>query len=327
MSALALVEHTHTANQLEVALSAVPTITDADEAIASATKVRAVKAALKELGNATDARIVATRLEIALIRRVGQLGAAGTAFHGTQVRSMCHKLAELDDNAFEQFLSQVIDDMSPIKAWQRYRPETDSERAVRERWQAKAAEHRKRLLEDGDYYAEWDRKRQDAEVTYDAQRKRSAVTHAVAEIISELDMDNRPFSTRELVTKIREDFVAATQNEYEWADDPEIGSLLEEAARTGLREDAIDAGYDHPKRLTYYDSEIGWVRVPWHIASVRHLAAHAEYAQQQADELQSKADALRALRDDWTSRLRDGEQDTTLLSDLSRRRPSERAAP
>jgi hypothetical protein len=322
MNSLAIVEHATTATQLKRALTSVPMIVDANEAVAHASKIRAVKAALKELGNATDARVAATRLEIALIRRVGQLGAADTAFTGAQTRAMSRGLAALDDAAFEALLSQIVNDMAPVTAWNQYRPETEAQRIRREQWEAKAAQHRKRLLEDGDYYAEWDRKRQDVEVTFDVQRKRSAVTQAVAEIISELDMDNRPFSTRELVTKIREDFVATTQNEYEWADDPEIGSLLEEAARTGLREDAMDVDYEHPKRLTYYDSELGWVRVPWHIASVRHLAAHAEYAQQQADELQSKADALRALKDDWSSRLRAGEPDTTLLSDLSRRRPT-----
>ena len=315
-TAIAVVSGGSSGDQMRAALSTVPLIETKDEAFSATEKLKAIRVVMEHLKVATDDRIAAVRLECALIRRLGQLGGADS-LGNTGARAMCRNMALVLDEEFTEFLEAIDITASPITVWRLFRPEPDWKRDARIRNDAALARHRQRLLEDGEYATSYSKKRQGEISEHEISAKRNKIWQATAEILEALDLGDAPFTTQELSEKIHEELIGCPDNQYEWADDPDLAPLLALAAREGMRATATKDG--EMRRITYYDEELGWVRVPWHIASINHLIANADYAQQQADELQSKADEMAELRDKHLRLLRDGEDNSTLLSALHRR--------
>lgn len=320
MNNLSVIEES-TATGLEKLRENIWKIDTVEETVNYVSQIDAIRTVMVKLKKATEDRLAALRLELALMRRLGQLdGLDGLGVTATQKKHMCREMAKLSDGEFESLLARIDSEdanFAAITVWRSIRPETDEERAQRERAERRLEQHRSRLLEDGDYAADYDAEIQASEVSYRGLEKSKAIADAVGVLIDELDLESEPFSTRELQRKVRNEFVKHTMDEYEWADDPELGALIEKVVYKGVRESAIVDG--DLVRLTYYDIEVGWVRVPFAVASVKHLRAYSDYAQQQADTLQAKADKLRSHLARYVGLMGDGDSDTVKLTELEMR--------
>ena len=315
-TAIAVVTDGSSGDQMRAALFSVPLIDNQDEAFSATERLKSIRLVMSALKVATSDRIAAMRLECALIRRLGQLGGSDSLGNNGS-RAMCRDMALLTDEAFTAFLEAIDVTASPITVWRLFRPEPDWKRDARIRNEDALTRHNQRLLEDGEYATSYSKKKQGQISDHEASVRRNKIWQATAEILETLDLGDAPFTTQELSEKIHEELIGCPDNQYEWADDPDLGPLLALAAREGMRATATKDG--EMRRITYYDEELGRVRVPWHIASINHLIANADYAQQQADELQSKANEMAELRDKHLRLLREGEDNTTLLVALQRR--------
>lgn len=260
------------------------------------TQIEALREAFKKLKDAEDQRIAAVRLELALIRRIGQLG--GGHLFATQKRAMCRDLVSMSDEEFERVTDFVDGRTSPIVAFRAYRAQTPEALAREAEAQERAAQYRrdfwKKMTDDQEFHEAYNAKRQADEREVEESRTRQRVSELTSSLLVELDMSDRPFTTRELANEVASKVQHwGLEEECEFSSDPAFSQMISEVARGAMRKTTL--GEDYPYTRVTFMADGEFLHIPWQIATVDHVAAYADYAQSQADEMQRKADKAAAV--------------------------------
>lgn len=265
-------------------------------------QIEALREAFKKLKDAEDQRIAAVRLELALIRRIGQLG--GMDLFGSQKRAMCRDLAAMTDDEFEKCTDFVDGRSAPIVAFRAYRAQTPEALAREAEMQKRAEENRRafweRMTTDDGFRSAYDARKQSEEREINEGRTRQRVSELTASLLIELDMSDRPFTTRELANEVASKVQHwGLEEECEFSTDPAFSQMISEVARGAMRK--TTAGEDYPYTRVTFIADGEYLHIPWQIATVDHVSAYADYAQAQADEMQRKASKARAVAEHYRS--------------------------
>lgn len=302
MSALARLDVEQRPTSLDSMRANIRLIETAEQGVNVLSQIEALREAFKKLKDAEDQRIAAVRLELALVRRIGQLG--GAELFGTQKRAMCRELVAMTDDEFEKCTDFVDGRTSPIVAFRAYRAQTPEALAREAELQERAAEYRrnfwKRMTTDEGFRSTYDARKQDEEREIEEGKSRQRVTELTASLLVELDMSDRPFTTRELAEEVAAKVHHwGLDEECEFSTDPSFSQMISEVARGAMRKSTNGEQYPYNRVTFIADGE--YLHIPWQIATVDHLIAYADYAQSQADEMQRKADKAAAVAEHYRS--------------------------
>lgn len=321
-SVLRTVDRQSGATALDEARKNVTMIHSTAEAEAWREKAEALRAAFKQMKDAEAQRIAATKLEMALVRRIGQLG--GEDIFGVQKRAMARGLARLTDDEFLECLSGVAHGGAPITIWHQYKENTPEMVAQREKWRRQAEEEQQRFwsrYKDGGEFASKYDATEAAKDAESAELERvESVASVACKVLETLDLGDKPFTTAEVANEVVESMTRwGSFEELDWAQDERVSEMLHEAVRGSMRATYATADYlkDAPyARITFTDPDKGWIHMPWHLATVAQLAAFADYAQSQADSMQARADKIAAEVIRYEQAIPEGESRSTRMVDL-----------
>lgn len=248
-----------------------------DQAADVADKSRQIADWLRVQQASDAARVAATRLECIAVRRVAQLG--GVDRLRPIDRRAALSFAALSDEEFKVVLDAAPIIGRPNSIFQHLR--NKQEEAIREEITGRRV---KRVVVDG--FPE----------DPDPVEGRARIARAAAELLDGLSLKGCPFTVDSAGRELGERLAEETEDRW-WSSD-ELRPALREAIREAIRlapPSSDDDSGPRPDIVTYYDNQIGWVRIPWHVASIAQLGAMVELRQQQAKAMQSAADQLASL--------------------------------
>lgn len=236
----------------------------ADDAFAVATKAKQARAYIKAIeGSAAIAR-EATRLECIAYRRLGQLGSTELLPKG-EPRNIAKAFAAMADDEFADWLEQVGPHSGAIGTY---------------RMVNRAAAHR-RMREDGESVGSGKAVRPlEPSSMHDLVEAASAMLNA-------LTAEDVPFTVTEIADGLAESLGVV----------PHYTAPAREGYREAVRlamalppgEDDNGPHDDAPRWVTYEEDAMGWVRVPFRVASLEQFAAMVKLRRAQADQMEAVA--------------------------------------
>ncbi|YCU34495.1 hypothetical protein ACRYGU_16775 [Mycobacteroides abscessus] len=290
---------------------------------------------LKVKNAAAEVVLQAARVQLAALRRIGQLGSAAIELlpDNTAERRYAARLAELTDARFEGELDSLE---RPVKAstfiqnidsahsyanwmnkgydvadgrpaderelWARAREAEEAERAARpqKKLTKKQLERREQRQRESE---KWKRRENDNRV------------NLLSQLLEQLYQEGDPFSVSDATDQMIE---ALADHDMLDFGDPRTSQCVEvamvrdgvqAAIRHALMDSASldDAGHESiyvpsiqsevhpPKFVTYQDPDAGWVRIPWHKAGLTQLQEMAALRRKQVADLSAKATQLTEL--------------------------------
>lgn len=248
-----------------------------DQAADVANKSRQIADWLKVQQASEEARVAATRLECIAVRRVAQLG--GVDRLRPVDRRAALSFAALSDEEFKVVLDAAPIIGKPNSIFQYLR--NKQEETIREEITGRRV---KRAIVDG--FPE----------DPDPIEGQVKIARAAAELLDGLSLEGRPFTIDDAGRELGERLAEETEDGW-WSSD-ELRPALREAIREAIRlapPSQDETSGPRPDIVTYYDNQIGWVRIPWQVASIAQLGAMVELRQQQAKAMQGAADQLASL--------------------------------
>ncbi|UTN91522.1 hypothetical protein SEA_PERIWINKLE_68 [Gordonia phage Periwinkle] len=282
-----------------------------------------------------EVALQATRVQIAAVRRIGQLGDVAVALLPEPEAKYAARLAQLTDSRFRSALDELE---RPIKAstfWQKIAAlesyAWDLNRGydiangivsskVTESQAAAAAAHERRQHKAARRKSPSQKARDDQERKDQERRERlrnDERLELMGRLLRQLYSEGDPFSVSEATDKML-DLLGEQQELYAedhpFHKDPRfcegdewVREGVSAAIRHALMSSAVldDSGREvlrlgssevHPPRfITYQDPDAGWVRIPWASASLAQLKEMAELRAQQAAALSQKSADLQLL--------------------------------
>lgn len=197
--------------------------------------------------------VEASRLELVALRRLGQLRALGSL--GSQRASAARGLAELAEPDFERLLASVAEDTSAVAVWRRYKQALEEQQGVRIGY----------AIGSGQSAAP-------EEVTSEE------LSDATEAVLAAAFADGRPTSVTGAALSVAE--ILGLEDSF--VENSAVRRGLRAAVRYSLAQANSAAEGDYPRFVTYRDKEVGWVRVPFHCASVAQVRAWASFRMRQA---------------------------------------------
>jgi hypothetical protein len=314
--------------QLKSVQEIVKTIDSADILVDVLDRAKLAQEWLKVKNAAADVVVQATRVQLAALRRLGQLGDAAIELlpDGTPERKYAKRLASLTDARFEGELTdlekpircstfiQNIDHAHSYAVWLNTGYDIADGKvrepdelaglagaAARRHESEKPLTPRQRARKKED--ALWEKKRSDNRVElmnqlldqlYDAGDpfSVSAATDQMIEVFAEHEIidfsDPRDNSGAECQI-VREGVAASLRHALMDA------AMTDEGGYESVYSNVLGGLINRPKFVTYTDPDVGWVRIPWHRAGLLQLQEMAAFRRRQVEELSASADKLTEL--------------------------------
>lgn len=232
-----------------------------------------------------DIRIAALKLECLALRKIGQVF-LDNPYAGIKLPPRLKRSAlafgKLSDREFREMMSDIKHPMAPS---------TVVLMKAREQEQEDLAKRLRDVL------------------AGDMQRPLNVYEHldvrfAAAKLLSELMLDNTPFTVAEAALQLAQRLEGDPGEDSFWMDE-QIQVVLRDIIRRALTEEGAAVrdrpiytnGEDvqMPRFITYQEEGIGWVRVPWVYASLDQLEAMAKLRRAQVKALDIVASDLEAL--------------------------------
>lgn len=235
----------------------------------------------RELGKfrkvAHEVAMEAFRLECIALRRLGQLGQEALKILGTTDKDSAHKFAKMSSEDFEFFLTNLTKIVTPATAFKQYQK----------------MEQDKQDFEDGVSIGRGNVRRPSS---YD-EKNEQELMEAAAIVLNNITSEE--FTIASAAQALGE----RIQRQY---DDEVDRVALKTAIRVALFNDESGHGNPDapellnrcPELVTYFESEVGWVRIPRERASVEQFKFMVEYRERQAEAMLSAAKELRVIFDE-----------------------------
>lgn len=223
-----------------------------------------------------DIAVAALRVECKAMRRLGKLGPAGLKPLKGVARKAASDLANLATDEWHQFLRDIFKNCTPQAALREFETAQEARR-------------------DFDLGTEIGNGRTHDPRSWSNDDNRPLM-RAASEIIDFVVGEGEPFT----VARAAADLAAYLER---YIDDPIDRLACHQAIRLAMREDeranaqrGEETLYTQlPPVVTYFEHEVGWVRLPRERASVEQFRFHVEYRERQGRELLSRAGELRDL--------------------------------
>jgi hypothetical protein len=234
--------------------------TDAAELAANAKKARDVIKALKA---SLDLAAEATRLEMAALRRLGELNRTDLLPRGSNLKTAARWLADLSPDTFSQLLVDLEPGQTTFSVYRQHMRSREEE------------EDRQRMANIGAG------RPQRPVRGYDGPSQLE-IARAAETILESLTLRADTFTVSEAADELAEALEIPS-----WNRPTHLG--LEQIVRDAISQTPMrgseDFPYSAPQFVTYHEADVGWVRVPWERASLTQLRFMAEYRKEQADQM------------------------------------------
>lgn len=256
-----------------------------------------------------EIRCEVVRLECIALRKLGVLGGQALAAAGLSVhyRSAAEYFSGLQDQEFEDLCGKITAASTPVSLRNIVR------RAERQRFVHAQGYN---LL------CEPESRRYDASGAWGEDGPN--VARAVRVILRTAVRDNEPFTVgdaadalvRHLAEGLREGDPFPGGSDF--VEDPDFREGMSEVIRKALRESvAVDTGI--PEFVTTNTADHGWVRIPWHLATLVDLEEMVAHRWAQVRDLEARATQLQELATEMTAQaVRRGLDKTIQLGVLHR---------
>lgn len=223
------------------------------------------------------AAVEALRLECAALRRLAALGPLGLSGLSDTDAKSAKTFAAMPDEEWNRFLLDIHKNCAPSTALAEFR-RTASARAGFDAGLAVAsgATRKPRVPDD-----------------------RNSLIQAASTILQSVTDEEEPFTVASAAQRLA-DYVQRD------IDDPIDRLAMRQAIRLALQfagEDDTPEGV--PGVVTYFEDEVGWVRIPAAVASLEQFRFHVEYRERQARDMSAEASKLREVLDALTKRQSD----------------------
>lgn len=249
------------------------------------TELGSMRQWLKAQKESTELRIKAVRLELIALRKVAAGGLAHKISGAATLRASAKWLAGLTDEEFATVISELDGDRTPIALYQRDRAQRD---AMREALRDKSG--------DSALHEAWLARRDVGGLDEAAERRRSAATYILREVIEE----GEPFTVSEAAERLADAMGLDVEVRRETSEG--LREMIRTSIRRGDRTLPVDEWSDLPIAFTSHLPSGEYVRVPATRATIQHLQDHWYEVNARAVATTRHAEKLASMLDQVTHR-------------------------